>query len=99
MATLYRAQLLLGEAQHEALARIAEEQGRSLSDLVREIVRQYLADREDQAKSLAAQRSMERLSQIRSRLREEKGVYPGDPLAEVRDEWDQEVERVLGGRP
>ena len=37
MTTLHRAQFLLEATQHEALADLAQREGRSISDLVREI--------------------------------------------------------------
>jgi hypothetical protein len=40
--TKYRAQILLESEQHTALSEIAHRQGRSISDLTREIVAQYL---------------------------------------------------------
>jgi len=46
MGTLYRAQILLEAEQHRALTEIAQGEGRSLSDLVREIVGQHLAGRD-----------------------------------------------------
>jgi predicted DNA-binding ribbon-helix-helix protein len=97
MSTLHRAQLLLESEQHQALAEIAEQEGRSISDLVREIVRQHLAERRQQAQQLTALQAIERLTQIRARLQEEHGMYQGDPLAEVRAEWDEDVERTWQG--
>jgi predicted DNA-binding protein len=97
MSTLYRAQLLLEAEQHEALAEIAEQEGRSLSDLVREIVRRHLAERDRETRTLAALEAIERLTEIREGLREEHGIYQGDPLAEVRAEWEEDVERVWRG--
>jgi predicted DNA-binding protein len=97
MGTLHRAQLLLETEQHEALAEIAEQEGRSISDLVREIVRQHLAERRQRAQQVTALQAIERLAQIRGRLREEHGMYQGDPLAEVREEWDEDVERTWEG--
>lgn len=41
----YRAQILLEPEQAKALAAIARQEGRSLSDLMRDIVAQYLAGR------------------------------------------------------
>jgi hypothetical protein len=64
MNTLYRAQLLLEYEQHKALADIAEREGRSLSDLVREIVGQHLAERNQQAQNLSALRALRRMIQI-----------------------------------
>ena len=97
MSTLHRAQLLLESEQHQALAEIAEQEGRSISDLVREIVRQHLAERSQQAQQLTALQAIERLSQIRARLQEEHGLYQGDPLAEVRAAWEEDVERTWQG--
>ena len=97
MSTLHRAQVLLESEQHQALAEIAEQEGRSISDLVREIVRQHLAERRQQAQQLTALQAIERLTQIRARLQEEHGMYQGDPLAEVRAEWEEDVERTWQG--
>ena len=97
MSTLHRAQLLLEAEQHRALAKIAEQEGRSISDLVREIVRQHLAERRQQDQQLTALQAIERLTQIRARLREEHGLYQSDPLAEVRAEWEKDVERMWQG--
>lgn len=97
MSTLHRAQLLLESEQHQALAEIAEQEGRSISDLVREIVRQHLDERHQRAQQLTALQAIERLTQIRARLQEEHGMYQGDPLAEVRAEWDEGIERTWEG--
>jgi hypothetical protein len=99
MSTLHRAQLLLEAEQHEALAEIAEQEGRSISDLVREIVRHHLAERDREAELLASLQALERLTEIRTRLQEEKGVYRTDPLAEVRAEWEEDFERIRRGEP
>jgi hypothetical protein len=46
---------------------------------------------------LTALQAIERLTQIRARLQEEHGIYQGDPLAEVRAEWEEDVERTWQG--
>jgi len=97
VSALHRAQLLLESEQHQALAKIAEQEGRSISDLVREIVRQHLAERREQAQQLTTLEAIERLIQIRARLQEEYGMYRGDLLAEVRAEWEEDVERTWQG--
>ena len=94
MSTLYRAQLLLEYEQHQALAEIAQQEGRSISDLVREIVGLHLAERDRQVQNLGALRALERLTQIRARLQEKHGILQSDPLAEVRAEWEEDVERI-----
>ena len=97
MSTLHRAQILLESEQHDALAEIAAQEGQSISHLVREIVRDHLSQRAREAQILTALQAVERLSQIQARLREERGIYQGDPLAEVRAEWEEDVDRVWRG--
>lgn len=97
MGTLYRAQLLLEPEQHQALAEIAEQEGRSISDLVREIVGHHLAERSQQAQTLSALQAIERLTQIRAELQAEHGILQGDLLAEARAEWEEDVERIWRG--
>jgi hypothetical protein len=96
-SALNRAQLLLESDQLEALAAIGEQEGRSISDLVRGIVRCHLSGRAQEAQVLAAQQAIERLIEIRAELREEHGIYQGDPLAEVRAEWAEDFEGVWQG--
>jgi len=94
MTTLYRAQLLLESEQHEALARIAEAEGRSISDLMREIVQRALDERARAAEAATALQAITRLTQVRERVREARGTYQGDPVAEVRAESEEGVERL-----
>ncbi|GAB4581838.1 MAG: ribbon-helix-helix protein, CopG family [Anaerolineales bacterium] len=42
----YRAQILLEPEQHQVLSEIAQQQGQSISHVVREIVGQYIGERE-----------------------------------------------------
>jgi hypothetical protein len=97
MSTLHRAQLLLETEQHEALAALAEQEGRSMSDLVREILRDYLAERYREARVATALQALEGLAEIRTRVREEHGIYQADPVAAVRADWEDNVERLWRG--
>jgi len=97
VSTLHRAQLLLEPEQHEALAEIAEREGRSISDLVREIIRQHLAQRDMEARKRTSLQAIEELSLIRTKLREQHGLLRHDPLAEVRTEWENDLERLCPG--
>ena len=96
MNTLYRAQILLEPEQHRTLTAIAQREGRSISDLVREIVRQHLAEREQADRQQAEMQAIQELTQIRKQLQEQHGVYKVDLLTEVRAEREQDVERVWG---
>ena len=97
MGTLHRTQLLLEAKQHEALTKIAEQQGRSISDLVRGIVQQHLDERENEARRRSALMAIERLTQIRASVHKEHGIYQGDLLAEVRAEREEDRERTWRG--
>ena len=94
MGTLYRAQVLLEPEQHQALTEIAQREGRSMSDLVREIVRHYLTERDQEIRMQQEIQAIEELTHIRKRLQEQYGVYEADLLAEVRAEREQDVERA-----
>ena len=94
MSTLYRAQILLEEEQHQSLAEIAQTEGRSVSGVVREIVGEYLAERLQGARLQRQMQAIEALTQIRRQVQKQHGVYQGDLLAEVRAEREQDVERV-----
>jgi metal-responsive CopG/Arc/MetJ family transcriptional regulator len=66
MSELYRAQILLDKKQHQRLAQIAAAEERSLSELVREIVAEYLVERgrtDRRQRELAALAALERIRQ------------------------------------
>jgi metal-responsive CopG/Arc/MetJ family transcriptional regulator len=94
MGNLYRAQILLEPEQHRTLADIAEKEGRSISEVVREIVGQYLVEREQETQLQKEMQAIETLTQIRRQIERKHGVYQGDLLAESRAEREQEFERI-----
>jgi hypothetical protein len=51
---LYRAQILLEKSQHEILTQIAQEESRSLSEIVREMINRELRYRQRRQMMLAA---------------------------------------------
>jgi len=97
MGTLYRAQLLLEPEQHEALIHIARAEGRSVSSLVREIVAQHLAEREDEVRQQRRLQALEELTQLRKQIQEQRGLYRTDFLDQARQERTEEIESVLRG--
>jgi hypothetical protein len=97
MTSLHRAQLLLEAEQHRALARIAQREGRSMSDLVREIVRRHLAEADEGERKQLEPEALNQLGVIRERVREKYGVIRGDLVAEVRKEREQELESAWRG--
>lgn len=52
---MYRTQILLEPEQHKALAEIARQEKRSLSDVIREMVDKQIAERKRMALVVAAQ--------------------------------------------
>lgn len=96
MAGKYRAQILLEPEQHTALVRLAQNQGRSISEVAREIIRIGLAIVEEDEGALweRRMRAFERLGKIREAARQRYGVYQGDLVAEVRAERERQNEQV-----
>lgn len=94
MSILHRAQILLEPEQHRALTEMAQRQGRSLSDLVREIVRHHLAQQGQETRLQRELQAIDALGQIRRQIQEAHGTYMADLLAEVRAEREQEAEWV-----
>lgn len=99
--TMHRTQILLEPEQHRALAEIAAREGRSISDLVREMVREQIA-RHDASNEAMLGRKLSALDRIR-RHREDIVARRGGSLLsfdvvgaieEIRDARD---ERNLAG--
>jgi metal-responsive CopG/Arc/MetJ family transcriptional regulator len=99
MSTYYRAQILLEPEQHRTLSELAEREGRSISDLVRESVRMYLVERDRESKREREQRAIDTLAEIRASIQARHGVFDVDLIAEARDERDRDNERVWRGEP
>ncbi|BAJ64449.1 MULTISPECIES: hypothetical protein [Anaerolinea] len=52
---LYRAQIILEKQQHEQLSQIAHEEGKSISEVARELIRLALRERQRRQMEMAAQ--------------------------------------------
>ena len=91
MAGLERVQILLEAKQRRALARIAKREGRSVSDVLREMVELGLEQRLQ--KSEQWKQALRRLRQVRE-ANQLRGMYKGDLVAEARAERDQQNEAV-----
>ena len=95
--TKYRAQILLEPEQHQALAELAQRENRSISDVVREILREWLESQEDLQRWEQRRIAVEHLTQIRERVEKEYGVYQGNLVEEVRAERDEDGDRLWRG--
>lgn len=94
---LYRTQILLEPEQHRSLTRIAEREERSLSEVVREIIRAYLNEQHEQDQAQKEIEALQRLREIREASRQHYGTYPGDIIQEMREERDQEIQQTWRG--
>lgn len=102
---LHRTQVLLEPQQHRELTRIAAEQDRSLSDLLREIIRRELERRRTDADRVR-QEQLEAIEQIRRNKRERFAQLPPDApeldvveaIRQAREERADEVWEAVRGR-
>lgn len=92
-----RTQILLEPEQHNALVEIAHQEERSISDLVRRIVSQYLKERARDTGRRRAVQSLERLTNMRKKIEQRSGIYQGDVIAEARAERGKQMEMVWSG--
>ncbi len=92
MTKLHRVQILLERAQQKALAAIAKQKGRSISGVIREIVRGQPAERDREARKMDALQAVEKLTRIRKGVEERYGTCARDLLAEVREEGEDAVD-------
>lgn len=87
-----RNQLILDENNDQRLRKLAHQEGKSISEIVRQILDEYFAERERNQRERSLQ-ALRKLDQIREQTARH-GVYEGDPVNEARDERDAEIEDV-----
>jgi len=92
-AQSYRAQVILDKHDLERLQYVAQKQGRTLSEAIREAVVRYLeaCEQQELQEFLSA---MAELRQIREKNAARYGVYEGDPIGEAREERERQMEDV-----
>jgi len=95
--TKYRAQILLEPEQHAALAEVAAREQRSISEVVRQIVAEWLATKNDMVQRQRELQALDELTKLRMKIQEKHGVYTGDLIDEARAERDADIERVWRG--
>ncbi len=98
---LIRTQILLEPEQHQLLIAFAEQEKRSLSDLVREMLQTQLIARQQSAK-LLLERRLQALEQIKLHrqqiLQRRKGqVLPIDPAQLINQLREERDEQIYGG--
>ena len=94
--TMVRAQLLLTPAQRERLERLARREERTLSDLTRRALDIGLdaLERHGEEELRRQQQILAELRCVREQVGARYGVYPGDPVAEAREERDRQQEEL-----
>ncbi len=95
--TKYRAQILLEPEQHQALVETARQENRSISELVREIIREWVEKKNREVRLQRELKALQELAEIRRQIEEEHGIYTGNLLEEARDERDDDMDRVWRG--
>lgn len=96
---MIRSQILLTPEQRRRLEALAEEEGRSISDVARRAIDAGLAAMASGGSS-ARRRGLavlEALTAIRLEMQERVGEYAGDPVAEARESRERDSERVWKG--
>lgn len=99
---LYRTQILLEPEQHRELSAIAKREGRSVSDLIREILKNQLEQRrtENQAATKRKLDALEGIRKFREEVLRENNGQPLDfdvveALNQTREEQDERNWSIL----
>lgn len=100
--TMHRTQILLEPEQHRALAEIAAREGRSISDLVREMVREQIARHEASNEAVLRRRlgALERIRRHREDIVGSRGgvLLKFDVAGAIQEMRDGRDERNLTGQ-
>jgi hypothetical protein len=93
---LHRTQILLEPEQHRALTELAKREGRTISEVVREMLGRELEARKQAEDAVLRQRfeGLERVRKLRAEIVEENGGQPIDfdvieAVTRMRDERDE----------
>jgi len=95
--TMHRTQLLLEPNQYKTLRTLAQQEQRSISEIVREILDQYLEENDQRTRWIRRSQALQRLSILRERVQKRTGVYTGDLNAGAREEQDENLMRIWQG--
>jgi hypothetical protein len=97
MTQLYRTQVLLEQTQHDTLRELAEAEGRSMSEIIREAVAEYLVDQERARKRESWLKTLDELTEIREAIRRESGNFPEELILNDRAEREEELFQRMWG--
>lgn len=93
---LHRTQVLIEPEQHEALSNIAAQEQRSISEIVRDMLREYLAKRSSDLRWQRREKALEGARLLRERIRAAHGGQPLDAdiealMSELREERSEQL--------
>ena len=88
----HRAQILLEPRQYQALAELARRESRSISAVVREVLRRHLQEQDAVAQRRRELQALDALQTVREEAARCYGVYQGDLLAEARAEREAQMD-------
>ena len=93
---MHRVQLLLKPEQRKRLERVAKREGRTFSDTARRALEEGLRIMEEDTDSVWETRleALEYLNGLRKRIQDERGMYKGDLVNNVRSERDSQLEQI-----
>lgn len=94
---LYRTQVLLEREQHEELQVLAATEGRSMSELIREAVAEYLAEWDEERTRQSQEKVLEKLMRLREAIRAESGEFPEALILNDRAERADELGQGIWG--
>jgi hypothetical protein len=97
MGNLYRTQVLLERKQHKSLQALAAAEGRSMSEIIREAVAEYLVERDEDTERRRRKEVLEELSRIRAEIEAKHGVLPEEFFLRDREEREEELWRRMVG--
>lgn len=95
MSTLQRTQILLERDQHKALTDMAHRSGCSVSELVRRVLRERIAQEERKAKDAEFYEAIEWFDKLRAEIEAKHGVLNVDLVEEVREEADRALDHIF----
>jgi predicted transcriptional regulator len=104
MSKMHRAQILLDPDQHDALAEIAQRDGSSISEIVRNVVESWLIERRQEESTRGQLEALDTIREHRQALLDQ---HKGQPLnidlsnliEEMREKRDDELRASTFGRP
>ena len=97
MTDLYRAQVLLERKQHQALQALAAAEGRSMSEIIRVAVAEYLVELDEEHDLQNWETTLRELAKIREGIRARHGTLPEDFVLRDREEREEELwQRLMG---